>query len=137
MKEVFRVMAKRIEGWPVAAACRDALVERLADHRAVFDGFICAADACEHRLKPHPDLYSLSLFQMGIPPGDYPHCVGLEDTEPGIIALRAAGIGCAVALPNHDTANQDYQAAATVIAGGLPELLLAHNLLLADDGRRA
>jgi beta-phosphoglucomutase-like phosphatase (HAD superfamily) len=54
----------------------------------------------------------------------------LEDTEPGIIALRAAGIGCAVALPNRDTSRQDYSAATVIIEGGLPELILIHNLLL-------
>ncbi|MFH1745921.1 MAG: hypothetical protein ABIG44_02640 [Planctomycetota bacterium] len=133
MKEVFRVMTKQVRDWPVPAACKDAIATQLADHRTVFDGLVCAADACEHRLKPHPDLYSLALFQMSIPVNDYPYCIGLEDTEPGIIALRAAGIGCAVALPNHDTSNQDYQAAARVITGGLPELMLIHNLLLADD----
>ena len=133
MREVSRVMAKRVRDWPVPAECRDALAGRLADHRAVFDGLICAADACEHRLKPHPDLYSLSLFQMSVPVSDYALCVGLEDTEPGVIALRAAGIGCAVALPNHDTSGQDYQAATKIITGGLPELMLVHNLMLADD----
>ena len=98
----------------------------------MFDGLVNASDACEHRLKPHRDLYSLALQQMSIPKKDYGCCVGLEDTEPGIIALRAAGIGCAVALPNRDTSRQDYSAATMVINGGLPELILRHNLLLPD-----
>jgi hypothetical protein len=37
-----------------------------------------------------------------------------------------------VALPNRDTSRQDYQAAAKVIRGGLPELILVHNLLLRE-----
>ncbi|MBP7936188.1 MAG: hypothetical protein KA354_16220 [Phycisphaerae bacterium] len=130
MKEVVRVMRERVLHWPVTGACRDRIAERLADHTAVFDAFVNASDACEHRLKPHPDLYSLALHQMSIPRNDYGSCVGLEDTEPGIISLRSAGIGCAVALPNHDTSRQDYQAAALVVRGGLPELILAKNLLL-------
>jgi beta-phosphoglucomutase-like phosphatase (HAD superfamily) len=133
MKEVVRVMRQRIEGWPIPASSRDALLDKLSDHRAGFDAFICASDACEHRLKPHPDLYSLALREMGIPKADYAGCVGLEDTEPGIIALRAAGIGAAIALPNHDTSRQDYAAATRIISGGLPELILVHNLLL-DEG---
>ena len=137
MKEVFRVMSGRIENWPMPAEFRDRLAAQLADHRTVFDGLVCAADACEQRLKPHPDLYSVSLFQMSVPVTDYGYCIGLEDTEPGIIALRTAGIACAVALPNHDTSRQDYQAATRVIHGGLPELLLIHNLLLAETPESA
>ena len=129
MRAVLRGMAADAPRWPVSAQRRDAIAERLADYRAVFDAFINASHACEHRLKPHPDLYSLALSEMSIAPRDYPCCVGLEDTEPGVIALRAAGIGCAIALPNHDTSRQDYAAATDVLRGGLPELLLLMPLL--------
>lgn len=132
MREVVAVMRERVRGWPVPGAVRERLAERLADYRAVFDGFACASDVWEARLKPHRDLYSLALFQMAVPKHDYAAVVGLEDTEPGIIALRAAGVGCAVALPNRDTSRQDYTAAVEVVRGGLPELILARNLLLAE-----
>jgi beta-phosphoglucomutase-like phosphatase (HAD superfamily) len=132
MKEVVHLMAQRVQGWPVPTECRLRLAERLADCRAVFDGFVCASDVWEARLKPHRDLYSLALFQMSVPKADYRYCVGLEDTEPGIISLRAAGVGCAIALPNRDTSRQDYSAAAEVIRGGLPELILARNLFLQE-----
>ncbi len=130
MKEVIRVMAQRVQDWPVPGEVKDRLAENLADYRAVFDGFVCATDTWEARLKPHRDLYALALFQMSVPKTDYPYCIGLEDTEPGIISLRAAGVGCAVALPNRDTSRQDYTAATKVVRGGLPELVLVHNLLL-------
>lgn len=130
MKEVMRVVAGRVQAWGVPAGSRARLAERLADYRGVFDAFVTASDACEPRLKPHRDLYSLALFRMAIPRAEYGCCLGLEDTEPGIIALRAAGIGCAVALPNRDTSGQDYTAATEVIKGGLPELMLMRNLLL-------
>jgi beta-phosphoglucomutase-like phosphatase (HAD superfamily) len=132
MKEVIHVMAQRVAAWPVSGECRQRVAERLHDYRAVYDGFVCASDACEPRLKPHRDLYSLALYRMSIPKAEYRNCVGIEDTEPGIISLRSAGIGCAIALPNRDTSRQDYQAAAKVIHGGLPELILVHNLLLAE-----
>ena len=61
------------------------------------------------------------MYQMGVPKDEYHFCVGLEDTEPGIIALRAAGVGCAVALPNRDTSRQNYAAATEIVRGGLPE----------------
>jgi len=131
MKEVCRVTALRVADWPVSQAVKDRVQNRLADYRAVFDAFVNASDACEPRLKPHRDLYSLALVQMAVPREDYGFCVGLEDTEPGIISLRAAGIGCAVAVPNHDTSRQDYQAATVVIRHGLPEVILSHNCFLA------
>lgn len=130
MKEVIRVVAQRVQNWPVPAAVKERLAANLVDYRAVFSGFACATDVWEARLKPHRDLYALALFQMSIPKSDYRYCVGLEDTEPGVISLRAAGIGCAIALPNHDTRRQDNTAAAKVVHGGLPELMLVHNLLL-------
>lgn len=133
MKEVIRVVAEEARDWPVSSECRDLLSQKLADYHAVFDGFCCASDAHEARLKPHRDLYSIALFQMAIPKADYPCCVGVEDTEPGIVSLRAAGIGCAIALPNHDTKRQDYQAATRVVRGGLPEMILAQNLLLQEQ----
>lgn len=130
MREICRVMALRVRDWPVSSACKERVLAGIADYRAPFDAFINASDACEHRLKPHPDLYSLALAQMAIPKADYSLCVGLEDTEPGIIALRTAGIGCAVGLPNHDTSRQDFQAAATVVRHGLPEVILSHGCFL-------
>ncbi len=133
MREVVAVMRARVAGWPVPATVRGRLAAELADYRAVFDGFACASDVWEGRLKPHRDLYSVALYQMGVPGSDYGLCVGLEDTEPGIIALRAAGVGCAVALPNRDTRGQNYAAATEVVRGGLPELILARNLLLTEE----
>ena len=38
--------------------------------------------------------------------------------------VTAFAVGCAVALPNHDTVRQDYSAATQVVRGGLPELML-------------
>lgn len=117
-------------------ACLNELLQVMGHGGAAdtfFDAVVCATDVWEARLKPHRDLYSLALFQMSVPRSDYGYVIGLEDTEPGIIALRAAGIGCAVALPNRDTQGQNYAAATDVVAGGLPELILARNLLLRDS----
>jgi beta-phosphoglucomutase-like phosphatase (HAD superfamily) len=130
VKEVFRVMREQVSGWPLPDHHKGALLDEFGDYRGVYDGFVTASDSSEARLKPHRDLYSIALYQMSVPKEDYCRCVGLEDTEPGIIALRAAGIGCAVALPNRDTSRQDYRAASLVITGGLPELILERNLLL-------
>jgi hypothetical protein len=132
IKAIFDVMREEAEGWPISGARKAAIREHFSDYHAAYDGFVNATDASEARLKPHRDLYAIALFQMSIPKEDFSRCIGLEDSEPGIISLRAAGVGCAVALPNHDTSRQNYEAAAHVVKGGLPELILGHNLLLAE-----
>ncbi|HPP76114.1 MAG TPA: hypothetical protein PLU88_13405 [Armatimonadota bacterium] len=131
--EVFKVMQEQIQDWPVSKSKRSELIQRFDDYLAVYDGFVTASDSSEARLKPHRDLYNISLYQMSIPKEDYSRCIGVEDTEPGIISLRAAGIGCAVALPNHDTSRQNYEAASHILHGGLPEMILKHNLFLAEN----
>ncbi|MBN1917826.1 MAG: hypothetical protein JW889_07955 [Verrucomicrobia bacterium] len=132
MHEVIRLAREEAHSWPLPDARKALLDERLADYHAVFDGFVCASDAHEARLKPHRDLYGIALYQMAVAKADYPYCVGIEDTEPGIISLRAAGIGCAVALPNRDTHRQDYAMASRIVHGGLPEVILVHNAFLDD-----
>lgn len=129
MDEVRVRMADEVQRWRISGARKERIQDNLADRERVFDAFVTADDACEHRLKPHPDLYSLALHRMGIEPRDYARCVGIEDTEPGIVALRTAGIGCAIALPNHDTRRQDFLAAAHILTGGLSELLLHHHAM--------
>jgi len=132
VKEVFNVMREQVRDWPISKDRRNEIISRMENYLQVYDGFVNATDSSEARLKPHRDLYSIALYQMSIPKHEYSMCVGVEDTEPGIISLRAAGIGFAVALPNHDTRRQNYYAASHIIKGGLPEMILKHNLFLAD-----
>lgn len=131
--EVFTVLREEVAASPIADSRKQELLDKFCDYWNVYDGLVTASDSSEARLKPHRDLYTMALYQMGIAKEDYARCVGLEDTEPGIIALRAAGVGCAVALPNRDTQNQDYSAAGRIVRGGLPELILCHNAMLTED----
>jgi FMN phosphatase YigB (HAD superfamily) len=133
MAEVVRLIRDEIATWPIPSSGRDRLIEQMSDYHSVYDAFVTATDSHEARLKPHRDLYTIALYRMSIPREDYCRCIGIEDTEPGIIALRAAGIGLAVALPNRDTANQDYSAACHVVHGGLPELILEHNAFVRTE----
>lgn len=133
MQEVLRVLRQEIAAWPLPAARRDELCAQFSDCANVFDAFVTASEAWEARLKPHRDLYSLALYHMGVPRDAYAQCVAIEDTEPGIIAARAAGFGVAVALPNYDTARQNYEKASRVVHGGLPELILAYRLFLRTE----
>lgn len=86
---------------------------RLTD---VISQIVCPGDRPTLRRKPAPDLYLLALEQLGLPAA-----AGLvfEDSEPGVVAAKAAGLRC-VALPNAFTRSQDFSAADLVIRPGKP-----------------
>lgn len=130
LTEVFRVLSKQIEAWQITPARKELILEKFADYKNVYDGFVTASDSNEIRLKPHRDLYSIALHQLGIPKEKFNEVVGFEDSESGTIAIRAAGIGLCVAVPFSDTQHHDLRAATYVLKGGLPEALLRYNLFL-------
>jgi hypothetical protein len=131
--EVFRVLRGQVAGWPIKYAKKKAIIRRFGSYSNIYDGFITATDSSEIRLKPHRDLYSMALFQMGIPREKFGKVIGFEDSEPGITAIRAAGIGLSVAVPFADTLGHNLDAAAHILYGGLPEAILAKNLFLAPS----
>jgi len=132
LSEVFRVLCRQIQYWPVRPQTRKLLLEKFADYRNVYDGFVTASDSSEIRLKPHRDLYSIALHQLGIPKEKFGEVIGFEDSESGTIAIRAAGIGLCVAVPFADTQHHDLRAATFVLKHGLPEALLRHNLFVKE-----
>ncbi len=130
LAEVFRVLCEQIQGWPISSSRRQFLMEKFSDYHNIYDGFVTASDSSEIRLKPHRDLYSIALHQLGLVKKDFGKVIGLEDSKSGTVAIRAAGIGLCIAVPFADTQGHDFQAATRVLKGGLPELLLRHNLFL-------
>lgn len=130
LTEVFRVLQQQAGNWPLGPATKEFIMEKFADFRNVYDGFVTASDSSEIRLKPHRDLYSIALHQLGIPKNQFNEVVGFEDSESGTIAIRAAGIGRCVAVPFSDTQHHDLRAATYVVSGGLPEVLLKHHLFM-------
>jgi len=130
LDEVFRVIREQIAQWPLAARRREALAARFASPQAYYDAMITASDSSEIRLKPHRDLYCIALHRLGIAPADFDQVAGFEDSESGTIAIRAAGVGCCVALPFKDTARHDFRAASVIAKGGLPQIMLKHRLFL-------
>ena len=130
LTEVFNIIREQIEDWHIKDAKKKELIKKFNSYQAVYDGFITATDSSEIRLKPHRDLYSIALHQMGIPKQDYPQVIGFEDSESGTIAIRAAGIGVCVAVPFADTAGHDLTAATYILHGQLPETILAYNCFL-------
>jgi beta-phosphoglucomutase-like phosphatase (HAD superfamily) len=133
LNEVFAILRDQIAGWPIGEEKKGAILRRFADPAVLYDAWITASDSSEIRLKPHRDLYSIALHEMGLGPEDFPFVVGFEDSESGVIAIRAAGVGLAVAVPFAATAGHDLSAAAHVVPGQIPETLLVHNCFL-DPG---
>ena len=128
--EIFRQLVEETDTWPVPESIRQTARAAFKDHHRFYDTVVTATDSHEIRLKPHRDLYSIALFQMGLGPEDFCRVAGFEDSESGSIAMRAAGIGLACAVPFHMTERHSFEAAAWVCPGGLPEVLLDHRLFL-------
>lgn len=72
---------------------------------------ISAADSAE-RKKPAPDVYFDVLEKLGSAPGE---CLTFEDSQPGLIAARAAGIDTVVTRSAF-TACDDYMDALAVLS---------------------
>jgi hypothetical protein len=130
LTEVFNIIREQIAAWPISDTKKKDLIHKFSDYRLVFNSYITASDSSEIRLKPHRDLYSIALHQMGIPKSEYQQVIGFEDSESGTIAIRAAGIGISVAVPFADTADHDLSAATYILHAQLPEAILAYNCFL-------
>lgn len=130
LQEVFRSIRKETESWPVSDAVKTKLKERFRHPMHCYDSIVTADDSSEIRLKPHRDLYSIALQQLGIPPDQFDRAIGFEDSDSGTIAIRAAGIGRCIALPFHETSGHAFHAASAVARGGLPEVLIQHRFFL-------
>ncbi|MBD3383303.1 hypothetical protein GF407_00110 [candidate division KSB1 bacterium] len=132
LKQVFRQIRKRIADWPLCENTRSNLVEAFSSYERFFDAVITASDSSELRLKPHRDLYSLSLFRLGIEKAEFDRVIGFEDSESGTISIRAAGIGLCVAVPFAETSGHKLDHASFLLHGGMPEAILIKHMFLSD-----
>lgn len=130
LDEVFRQLQNDVQHWDVSEERRIRLREAFRDYRKFYDGVVTASDSHEIRLKPHRDLYSIALYKLGLSLKDLPYVIGFEDSESGNIAIKAAGIGLALAVPFAQTAHHNLEAADFVLHGGIPEAILKHKLFL-------
>ncbi len=60
--------------------------------------------------KPDPEVYLVTAKKLGVEPRN---CIGVEDTSPGIAAVKSAGMFC-IAYKNPLSGKQDYSAADLV-----------------------
>ena len=130
IRQVFEAVRNEIKSWPLKAEKKRELDRCFSNYHRVYDAFVTANDSHEIRLKPHRDLYSIALNTLHVALQDLDKVMGFEDSESGTIAIRAAGIPCAVALPFAETAGHDLSAASQIVQGGLPEVILEHKLFL-------
>lgn len=130
LHEVFRQLREDCGTWGLPDDTEAHVRARFASPEVFYDAIVTASDSCEMRLKPHRDLYSLALGQLGLNPDQFENVVGFEDSESGTIAIRAAGISVCCALPFHMTTGHGFQAATHTCVGGLPEVILREHCFL-------
>ncbi|HMM11691.1 MAG TPA: hypothetical protein PKE03_06315 [Bacteroidales bacterium] len=130
IRQVMQVLAQSIEASPLSQARKQHILQACNDYHRWYDAFVTASDSNEIRLKPHRDLYSIALHKAGLLPADFGYVMGFEDSQSGTVAIRAAGIGCCVALPFAQTKGHDFAAATHIVHGGIPEAILDHNLFI-------
>lgn len=128
VREVLQVMGRVIEESPLDRTKKRRILQAYQDYNQVYDAFVTATDSSEIRLKPHRDLYSIALHKAGIMPVDFDKVAGFEDSQSGTIAIRAAGIGCCIAVPFAQTSEHNLDAAAHVLPGGIPQAIIEYNL---------
>ena len=76
---------------------------RRLDIFELFDVISSGGDEVD-RNKPDPAIYSLSAMKLGI---DSSRCLAIEDTQPGVISAKSAGMHC-VGFINSNSGDQDF-----------------------------
>ena len=130
LREVFKIIISTLDRIIHASDDKLKILDRFKDYRNYYDTVVTASDSNEIRLKPHRDLYSIALYKLNVPREKFNQVIGFEDSESGTIAIRAAGIGLSIAVPFAETSGHNLKAATYVCKGGLPEVILKHNLFL-------
>lgn len=130
LREVFKVISYDLNHLLPDDEFKKNLLLKFSDYNFYYDAIISASDSSEIRLKPHRDLYSIALYKLNVPQNDFDKVIGFEDSESGTIAIRAAGIGLCVAVPFTQTSGHNFKAASYICKGGIPEVILKHNLFL-------
>jgi len=132
IREVLEVLKIDIERSRLGAARKEKIRHAYDDYHRVYDAFVTASDSSEIRLKPHRDLYSIALHMAGMIPDDFDKVIGFEDSQSGTVAIRAAGIGCSIAVPFAQTIGHNLEAAAHVLPGGVPQAIIDYELFIKE-----
>ncbi|MBX2977516.1 MAG: hypothetical protein KF721_15425 [Ignavibacteriaceae bacterium] len=123
LSEVFKVLTNEVDNWNISKSKKIKIKNHFTAFDKFYEAIITATDSSEIRLKPHRDLYSLALYRLSIPVKDFNKVIGFEDSESGLIAMRAAGIGNCVAVPFAQTSGHNFQAASIIAKNGVVDIL--------------
>jgi beta-phosphoglucomutase-like phosphatase (HAD superfamily) len=124
LREVFKAIQDEIKTWQLPSQRKRKLIKVFSDYKSFYDSVITANDSSEIRLKPHRDLYSMALYKLSIDKKDFNKVIGFEDSESGLIAMRAAGIGNCVAVPFAQTSGHNFKAASLIANNGVADILV-------------
>ncbi|KAB2909476.1 MAG: hypothetical protein LC102_11525 [Ignavibacteriales bacterium] len=130
LAQVFNIFRSVISGLKLPEEETAELTALFRNHNSFYDAVVTASDSSEIRLKPFRDLYSIALHKLAVPVERFNRVIGFEDSESGNVAIRAAGIGLAVAVPFAQTAGHNLNAAAYIAHDGLPEVIFKKQLFL-------
>ena len=106
-----RTISQRKLPWAGATSSRHTYAAQALKQHKLFErcGAIAGGDEVE-RGKPAPDVYLLAAERLGVDPE---YCLALEDSVPGVLSARAAGM-IPLAVPNGHTSQMDFKEAAYV-----------------------
>ena len=115
-------------GWKIglATASDPQLIHAALSCAGMLDFFDHLQSAEGLPAKPHPEVYFQAARMLGVRPAD---CVGLEDSLPGLRAVKSAGMK-AVAVPEPRLRNQPGFREADLLLGSLEQLRSEHLLNL-------
>lgn len=130
LNQVFAVFREQLGEMGLNSETIKEFSALFTDHNQFYDAVITASDSSEIRLKPYRDLYSIALHKLSVPVEKFDQVIGFEDSESGNLAIRAAGIGMAIAVPFAQTAGHNLSAASYIAHGGIPEVIFKNHLFL-------
>lgn len=130
LSQLFDEIRSSISNWKISASRKNKILTRFSSPIDFYDAIVTATDSSEIRLKPHRDLYSIALYKLGIPKSSFGNVIGLEDSESGTIAIRAAGVGKSIAVPFAHTQGHNLSGATLIAEGGIPEVIFKHNIFI-------
>ena len=118
VREVLAACARSKLKIALASSSPLRMIEAVISHLGLSQYFsvLCSAADEEHG-KPHPAVYLTTAARMGLAPES---CLAFEDSIPGVLAARAAGMRV-VAVPDRHQFNREEFAVADIKLASLAE----------------
>ncbi|WP_427834642.1 hexitol phosphatase HxpB [Actinobacillus pleuropneumoniae] len=107
--ETLELLARHDIKIAIASASPRYMLDNIVKSCGIADYFSYIASGAELPYsKPHPAVYLQAAKGLGIEPAE---CVGIEDSKPGMISVKAASMSCIV-IPNELDFHENYWALA-------------------------